>query len=203
MFEDFQAKAIVEFHDHCHCQSSWPGESPCSFAEDSIWYWLEANHRYNCQLWGEEDQARRRDVPDSAIAANKRLIDGYNQARNDAIERMDEHILSRLSSVEVAPDAWFNSETAGSIVDRLSIISLKILHMRKHAENPANDAQLRQETAGKLQRLEVQRGDLQDCLDRLLNGYAAGRCFYRIYRQFKMYNDPRLNPYLAASARSS
>lgn len=200
MFEDIQAQAIVAFHDLCHDHPAWPTEAPRAFEEGSLWFWLAANHRYNCQLWAEEDQARRRDVPDSAIAANKRLIDGFNQARNDAIERMDEHILSRVAAVTLSPDAWFNSETAGSIIDRLSIISLKILHMRKHAENPQNEAKLRAETADKLQRLLVQRADLQDCLDRLLNGFAAGKSYYRIYRQFKMYNDPRLNPYLAASA---
>lgn len=203
MFEDLTAASIVEFHDLCHQHATWPETGPSDFAKDSIWHWLEANHRYNCQLWAEEDQARRRDVPDSAIAGNKRLIDGFNQARNDAIERMDEHILSRLAEVTLAPGAWFNSETAGSIIDRLSIISLKILHMGRHAENPANTDALRAETADKLNRLRVQRADLQLCLDQLLNGFAAGQCYYRIYRQFKMYNDPRLNPYLAASARGA
>lgn len=197
MFEDMQASAISAFHDLCHAHPEWPLLAPQSFAEGSFWHWLCANHRYNCQLWAEEDQARRRDVPDSAIAANKRVIDRCNQARNDAIERMDEQILSRLATVELQADAWFNSETAGSIIDRLSIISLKILHMRKHSENPENAPELRAETLEKLARLQLQRADLQQCLDALLNGFAAGRSYYRIYRQFKMYNDPRLNPYLA------
>ncbi len=201
MFEDLQAQAIADFHDRCHNHTDWPASTPVALAEDSIWHWLAANHRFNCQLWAEEDQARRRDVPDSAIAANKRLIDGFNQARNDAIERMDERILARLDKVTLAADAWFNSETAGSIIDRLSIISLKILHMGKAADNPDNDEKLRAEAREKQERLLVQRRDLQFCLDQLLNGFAAGRAYYRIYRQFKMYNDPRLNPYLAAAAR--
>lgn len=197
MFEDMRASAISVFHDQCHTYPEWPQFAPREFEEGSFWYWLSANHRYNCQLWAEEDQARRRDVPDSEIAANKRVIDRCNQARNDAIERMDEQILSRLVGVELHPEAWFNSETAGSIVDRLSIISLKILHMRKHSENQQNSPELRAETLEKLARLELQRGDLQQCFDALLNGFSAGRSYYRIYRQFKMYNDPRLNPYLA------
>ncbi len=201
MFEDLQAQAIADFHDRCHRHADWPKSAPEALAEDSIWHWLAANHRFNCQLWAEEDLARRRDVPDSAIAGNKRLIDGFNQARNDAIERMDERILARLADVELRPDAWFNSETAGSIIDRLSIVSLKILHMGMAADNPDNDEKLRAEAREKLERLLVQRRDLQFCLDQLLAGFAAGRAYYRIYRQFKMYNDPRLNPYLAAAAR--
>jgi hypothetical protein len=57
---------------------------------DGAWQWIEANHRFNTQLWDEEDKARRKDVDDAAIAANKRAIDGFNQQRNDAIERLDE-----------------------------------------------------------------------------------------------------------------
>ncbi|MBS1189850.1 MAG: hypothetical protein H6R10_1642 [Rhodocyclaceae bacterium] len=201
MFEDLQAKAVSEFHDLCHRHPDWPGQPPRPLEDNSLWFWVAANHRHNCLLWAEEDQARRRDVPDADIVKNKRLIDANNQARNDAIERMDEHILTRLAGVTLRPDAWLNSETAGSIIDRLSIISLKILHMQKHTENPANTEALREETRQKLSRLHEQRGDLQFCLDQLLNGYAEGRCYYRIYRQFKMYNDPRLNPYLAANAR--
>lgn len=200
MFEDLQAKAISEFHDLCHGHLAWPTESPCPVEENSIWHWIAKNHRHNCLLWAEEDQARRRDVPDADIVKNKRRIDANNQARNDAIERIDEQILTRLVNVALQPEAWFNSETAGSIIDRLSIISLKILHMRKHAENPGNEQALRAEACQKLGRLHEQRTDLQFCLDQLLTGFAAGRCYYRIYRQFKMYNDPRLNPYLAASA---
>ena len=201
MFEDLKAQAIVDFHNACHAHAAWPGQPPQPLAEDSVWFWVAANHRHNCQLWGEEDQARRRDVPDADIVGNKRAIDANNQARNDAIERMDEHILTRLNAVTLRPDAWFNSETAGSIIDRLSIVSLKILNMGKLAADPAKDEALRAEAAQKVARLHEQRDDLAFCFDQLLGGYAEGRCYYRIYRQFKMYNDPRLNPYLAASAK--
>ena len=68
-----------------------------------VWPWIEANHRCNRLLWDEEDLARRRDVADAAIAANKRAIDGYNQRRNDAIEKIDEALLERLAGVVPAP----------------------------------------------------------------------------------------------------
>ena len=134
IFNDIDKNKISEYHDYCHKSSSWPEKSLISHAENSIWYWIEKNHQYNCQLWDEEDKARRIDVDDSDIALNKRNIDRFNQKRNDSIESIDEKILDRLSNVKIEEGAWFNSETAGSIIDRLSIVSLKILHMGIQAD---------------------------------------------------------------------
>src|SRR5205823_11430724 len=103
-------------------------------ASDALWRAIDEDHLQNCQLWAQEDLARRTDVPDSEIAANKRAIDIHNQKRNDAIERIDEQILDRLKTVERKPGARMNSETAGSIIDRLSIAALKIHHMRIQTE---------------------------------------------------------------------
>ena len=160
------------------------------------WQAIAANHRFNHLLWDEEDQARRTDVPDAEIAANKRAIDGYNQKRNDAIERIDEVLLSRLSGVTPAPDAWHNSETAGAMIDRLSILALKVHHMRAQTLRRDATPEHIASCAGKLDRLSLQRDDLARCLDTLLARAAEGRAYWRIYRQFKMYNDPALNPWL-------
>src|SRR5262249_21309192 len=149
---------------------------------------IEANHRCNRLLWDEEDQARRRDVANAAIVANKRAIDGYNQRRNDAIEKIDEALLSRLSNVVPVADAWHNSETAGSMADRLSILSLKIFHMREETVRADATEAHRAACSEKLARLALQREDLGRCLDTLLARAAEGRAFWRVYRQFKMYN---------------
>ena len=188
-FDDVAARAIRAFHDEVIA-----GAKPRSTGE--AWRHIAENHRNNRLLWDEEDQARRIDVADAAIAANKRAIDGYNQQRNDAIERIDEALLARLDAVTPAPDAWHNSETAGSMIDRLSILALKIHHMRAQtARSDATPAHVAA-CAEKLARLSTQRDDLARCLDTLLARAAEGRAFWRIYRQFKMYNDPALNPYL-------
>ncbi|MEO1945239.1 MAG: DUF4254 domain-containing protein [Candidatus Thioglobus sp.] len=197
LFNDIDKNKISEYHDSCHKSSYWPEKSPISHEENSIWHWIEKNHQYNCQLWDEEDKARRTDVEDSDIALNKRNIDQFNQKRNDAIESIDEKILERLSNVKVVEGAWFNSETAGSIVDRLSIVSLKILHMGIQADRSDIDTAQQEEAQSKKERLITQRDDLLFCLNQLLEGSSKGRSFYRIYRQFKMYNDPRMNPYLS------
>ncbi|MGB0723392.1 MAG: DUF4254 domain-containing protein [Gammaproteobacteria bacterium] len=196
MFDDLPASAISRFHDERIASDVWPHEETADHAE-GVWAWIETNHRNNGLLWDQEDEARRTDVSNDVIAASKRAIDGYNQARNDAIEKIDEHLLERLDEVRIADDAWLNSETGGSIIDRLSIVSLKIHHMGIQAARPDVDQAHRDACAAKQDRLTVQRADLQYCLDTLLDQAAQGRAYFKIYRQFKMYNDPRLNPYLS------
>jgi hypothetical protein len=197
VFEDVAAGRLLAFHDTTIAEPQWARQHTSEHAT-GVWSFIETNHRYNSLLWDEEDLARRIDVAAAEIAANKRAIDRYNQNRNDAIERIDETLLARLDRVSVEPGAWHNSETAGSIVDRLSILALKIFHMGHQANRAdATDTQ-RASWQQRSERLVVQRTDLARCLDTLLAEAAAGRAFWRIYRQFKMYNDAELNPYLRA-----
>jgi hypothetical protein len=191
---------LVAFHDACHSEDGWAKRAKPRFA-DGVWRALEDNHRCNCLLWDEEDLARRRNVADAEIAANKRAIDGYNQQRNDAIERVDEQLLGALQSVERRPDARLSSETAGAMIDRLSILSLKIHHMRLQTERGDVDHAHRDSCSAKLARLVEQRSDLAACLERLLDETARGDSYFKVYRQFKMYNDPKLNPALYGSRR--
>ena len=163
---------------------------------DALWSAIEDNHRHNCLLWDEEDLARRRHVADSEIASNKRAIDGYNQKRNDAIERIDEALLAALAGAPHRADARLNSETAGAMIDRLSILSLKIHHMRLQTARNDVDREHVEACQAKLERFIEQRSGLAGCFDRLLGECAAGSSRFKVYRQFKMYNDPRLNPAL-------
>lgn len=195
MFNDLPAQKISMFHDSRLAIPRWGAEMPAEFGQ-GVWRYIELNHRFNSLLWDEEDLARRKNVPDSEIAANKRAIDGYNQKRNDAIENIDDWLLQRLSKTEPNPDAWLNSETAGSIIDRLSIVSLKIFHMDLQTQRTDVEQAHIDTCRQKLARLVEQRADLQSCLDTLLATASKGRAYFRIYRQFKMYNDPALNPCL-------
>ncbi len=183
------AAEITEFHD-----SSLAAPGAPSRFESGAWEALETNHRQNRVLWELEDLARRRNVADAEIAGNKRAIDVNNQKRNDAIERIDEHLLRFLEHVKRRRDARQNSETAGAMIDRLSILALKIHHMRLQAERSDVDAKHIAGCRLKLEKLNEQRSDLAGCLDRLLAEAQRGESYFKLYRQFKMYNDPRLNP---------
>jgi len=183
---DAQDRALVE----------WYRASPASVdAGADLGSQVLAQHFCNFNLWNLEDEARRTDVDDGVIAGIKRAIDRWNQRRNDLIERIDEALLAELARVDVSC-AEQHSETAGQMVDRLSILALKIWHMRALAQR-RDDPALAAECAAKLAVLEVQRADLAGCLRRLLDDFRAGRRYFKIYRQFKAYNDPRLNPVLA------
>jgi len=194
------SREILEFHDRSLAQ---PGRLDSASAEQKhgAWPYIELNHRCNCALWKEEDQARRRDVPDSAIAANKRAIDAHNQKRNDAIEKTDEFLLAQLEAVERRADARLHSETAGAMIDRLSILALKIFHMRLQTERSDASPEHIQTSEARLARLTEQRADLAACLDALISDCRAGRAWFKVYRQFKMYNDPAYNPYLYGAKR--
>jgi len=200
MLKELNALSIARFHDAMLCDALWPGDEAGVAADTAsrplAWRSIEANHRFNCLLWREEDKARRTDVGPAEIAASKRLIDQHNQKRNDAVEALDEVILAALGPIACAPDARLSSETAGAMIDRMSILSLKIFHMREQTERTDADAAHVDSCSGKLQRLMQQRRDLASCLDQLLSEACAGRAYFKVYRQFKMYNDPTLNPYL-------
>ena len=191
---------ILALHDRVLAQAGWSTTDDMPEAGDA-WSNIERNHRCNCRLWAEEDQARRRDVPDAAIAANKRAIDGFNQKRNDAIEKIDESLLARLPALEGGAAVRLNSETAGAMIDRLSILSLKLFHMRIQTERKDADEAHRETSRARLARLTEQRADLAGCFDALLADCLAGRARFKVYRQFKMYNDPAFNPYLYGAKR--
>ena len=188
---ELDALRLTTFHDSRHAVAGW-AKHGITDHPDGLWRAVEDNHRCNCLLWDEEDLARRRNVPDSEIAGNKRAIDGYNQKRNDAIERIDAHLLGLFSNPK--ENATLSSETPGAMIDRLSILSLKIHHMRLQARRTDVAAAHMENCLSKLDRLNEQRTDLAACLDLLLAGCARGESYFKIYRQFKMYNDPALNP---------
>jgi hypothetical protein len=159
---------------------------------------MQENHLRNFQLWHEEDTARRDDLGFEAVYRAKRAIDRFNQERNNFIEAMDQAFVAALHPR--ASGCPRNSETPGMIVDRLSILALKEFHM--HAETVRADASAghRAQCAEKLARIRVQRADLAGCLAELLDDIAAGRRTFSVYFQFKMYNDPALNPQLYRNA---
>ncbi len=150
-----------------------------------------AQHRANFDLWHEEDKARDPGATDADIAAVKRAIDHLNQRRNDLVEKMDLWLLDRLDQ---NPEAPLHSETPGLIIDRLSILALKIYHTQEEAHRATATSSHRQRNVDRLALLKEQREDLAGCLDVLWTQVLTDQRRFKLYRQMKMYNDPELNP---------
>ena len=159
---------------------------------------VSMQHYVNFELWHQEDMARDPDAPDSKIAAVKRAIDVLNQRRNDMIEQMDQYLLDALQSknIKYTADAEMNSETPGSIIDRLSINALKIYHMDEEIQRLDVTDEHRKKCSGKLSVLQDQRNDLKKSLETLLADLSSGKKRLKVYHQMKMYNDENLNPVL-------
>ena len=163
------------------------------------------NHRFNFLLWHEEDIARSRDVTDTKIAEVKRAIDGYNQARNDAIEKTDDWLVNELAArgISAPADAPASTETPGAALDRLSILELRRYHMQEQLERTDATQEHLEKVAHKMAVLDLQRTHLTEAIDRLLAEIFAGTRPLRVYRQMKMYNDPTMNPYLYKARRAA
>ncbi len=174
--------------------------NPCR----DLLYLVCEQHKFNYLLWHEEDIARSPEVGDSRIAAVKRAIDRFNQQRNDATERIDDHLRQEVqhSGVVIRHDARWNTETPGSAIDRLSILALRIYHMDEQVQRADAGVEHVEGSRQKLSILTSQRDDLSTALAELLADIFAGRKRQKVYRQFKMYNDPALNPYLYAARKA-
>ena len=165
---------------------------------------VSMQHYVNFELWHQEDMARDPDAPDSKIAAVKRAIDVLNQRRNDMIEQMDQYLLDALQSknIKYTSDAEMNSETPGSIIDRLSINALKIYHMDEEIQRLDVTDEHRKKCSGKLSVLQDQRNDLKKSLETLLADLSSGKKRLKVYQQMKMYNDENLNPVLYQNGKT-
>lgn len=146
--------------------------------------------------WHFEDIIRDPHINPVEALSLKRRIDRSNQDRTDLVEQIDSYFRQKYSDVQILPDARLNTESPAWAVDRLSILALKIYHMREQAERTDATAEHREKCGAKLQVLLEQQRDLSLAIDQLLDDIEAGRKYMKVYRQMKMYNDPSTNPVL-------
>lgn len=148
--------------------------------------------------WHFEDIIRDPEINPVEALELKRRIDRSNQVRTDMVEDIDTWMREKYKDVKVCDDARINTESPAWALDRLSILALKIWHMREQAEREDVDAAHRARCSAKLDVLLEQRRDLSTAIDELMDDIAAGRKYMKVYRQMKLYNDPATNPVLYA-----
>ena len=146
--------------------------------------------------WHYEDIIRDPHIEPIDAVMLKRRIDRSNQDRTDLVEQIDSYFRQKYSDVKVLPDARINTESPAWAIDRLSILALKIYHMREQVERTDASAEHKQKCPEKLNVLLEQQKDLSLAIDQLLEDIEAGRKYMKVYRQMKMYNDPSTNPVL-------
>lgn len=144
--------------------------------------------------WHYEDLIRDPNIDPVAGMTLKRKIDKSNQHRTDLVEQIDDYFLAEFASVEFASDARINSESPAWVVDRLSILALKLYHMVEQVERDDVDLAHEQASQEKLTVLQEQKTDLSLSFDELLTDIASGIRKMKVYRQMKLYNDPKTNP---------
>ena len=146
--------------------------------------------------WHYEDIIRDPHIEPIDAVMLKRRIDRSNPDRTDLVEQIDSYFRQKYSDVKVLPDARINTESPAWAIDRLSILALKIYHMREQVERTDASAEHKQKCQEKLNVLLEQQQDLSLAIDQLLEDIEAGRKYMKVYRQMKMYNDPSTNPVL-------
>jgi hypothetical protein len=187
------ARAITALYDTA--TEAWHNQPAQIASAEDFTTAARALHHANFELWHLEDQARAPHASDHQIAEVKHAIDRVNQRRNDLMERCDTLLLETLAPHNLpAPAAPLHSEPPGLILDRLSILSLKIFHTREETQRTDAPEGHIARNSDRLRLLEEQRSDLAACLDQLWTEIIAGKRRFKLYRQLKMYNDPSLNP---------
>ena len=146
--------------------------------------------------WHLEDIIRDPHINPVEALQLKRRIDVSNQDRTDLVEQIDSYFRQKYADVMVLPDATINTESPAWAIDRLSILALKIYHMREQTLRTDATEDHLQKCAGKLAILLEQQKDLSTAIDQLLDDIEAGKKYMKVYRQMKMYNDPSTNPLL-------
>ncbi|MBE9487728.1 MAG: DUF4254 domain-containing protein [Bacteroidetes bacterium] len=185
-------KAIAQYHikDDVDVKMVNP------FPKDSLEYLLFAKTWIDIVQWHLEDIIRDPNIDPKNALVIKRRIDASNQDRTDMVEYIDSYLLEKYKEVKPIQGARLNTETPAWSIDRLSILALKIYHMRVEALRVDATPELRLNCEKKFSILLVQRQDLSKAIEELIEDIEAGRKYMKVYKQMKMYNDPLLNPVL-------
>lgn len=148
----------------------------------------------NKTLWGLEDSVRIIEFGDEHVARAKKDIDIYNQKRNDLIRELD-IVLHKLLNVSKGVKESFYSESPGMIIDRLSIIFIKLSFVQKII-SVIEENGLKMEYVEKEKILKKQTESIGNFLDLYMKRLLKKEVFFNIQQHVKIYNDVRIRKYV-------
>ena len=188
------AQAVADYHRSDNVDA--PIVNP--YREETIEHDLYLKNWIDTVQWHLEDIIRDPQIDPAEALLVKRRIDHSNQERTDLVERIDSYFLELYHDIQPLEGARINTESPAWAIDRLSILHVKIWHMREQVARKEVSAEQHAKCEAKMRVLEEQLSDLTTSIGQLLDDYASGARIMKVYRQMKMYNDPTLNPVLYA-----
>lgn len=191
MFQIFET-CIDDYHVEDHVDTDFNNPHAVGSFENLLYQknWIDTVQ------WHLEDIIRDPSINAENALKIKRRIDASNQDRTDLVEKIDDFYWSNLKDIQPKASARINTESPAWAIDRLSILSLKIYHMKLEAERENVNSELKSKNSAKFETLKIQYADLSAAIDQLLEDLHSGERIMKVYRQMKMYNDPELNPVL-------
>lgn len=185
-------ESIVKYHIEDDVYQVF--ENP--YPSDSLEHLLYRKNWIDTVQWHYEDIVRDPQIDPAAALDLKRKIDASNQDRTDTVEYIDSYFLQKYKDVKAKPTATINSESPAWAIDRLSILALKIYHMKEEVDRKDASEAHKAKCQAKLDVLLEQKKDLSTAIDQLLSDIEQGDKYMKVYKQMKMYNDEELNPVL-------
>ncbi|MFN8429866.1 MAG: DUF4254 domain-containing protein [Spirosomataceae bacterium] len=183
-------ETIADYHLTDHVDHPMP----VKYQNDKFLSLLYLKNWIDTVQWHLEDIIRDPENDPKYLVEIKRRIDASNQYRTDTVEQIDEYLFEQLKDTKASPSARMNSETPAWLLDRMSILQLKIYHFEDQLKRADLSDELRKSVSHKLAVLKVQENDLEVCFDELMEDLLSGKKYMKLYKQMKMYNDPNLNP---------
>ncbi|AIZ41064.1 DUF4254 domain-containing protein [Cellulophaga baltica] len=196
MFSEFAFKIFEESIAKYHVKDDVYQSFENPYPKDDIAHLLYRKNWIDAVQWHYEDIIRDPNIDPDAALILKRKIDASNQDRTDLVEYIDSYFLNKYQSVSIKDGATINTESPAWAIDRLSILALKVYHMKEEANRAGASAAYLQKCGDKLTILLEQQKDLSTAIDQLLTDIENGEKYMKVYKQMKMYNDDEMNPIL-------
>jgi hypothetical protein len=191
-------RSITDYHRHDNVDARFVNPYPPGSFEALLYHknWIDTVQ------WHLEDIIRNPEIDPAEALKLKRRIDKSNQDRTDMVEKIDDHFVDLFANVVPKPGTRINSETPAWLLDRMSILTLKIYHMEQQTQRSDVSDEHITKCRSKLSVLLEQKADMQQAFDELMDDIRAGNRRFKVYRQMKMYNDATLNPVLYGQTKS-